>query len=98
MQNLQRVNLMLEPQQRKVLEKIARERNRSISDLVREYITAGLKEAASPQQERLAALECARDLSARIMKRNKSKQRINAVDAISEIRAERVHELLGRRR
>jgi hypothetical protein len=98
MHNLQRVNLLLEQQQRKGLEKLARERNRSISDLVREYITAGLKEDYSPQRERQLALERSRALSARITKQRKDKQPINAVNVISDIRDERTHELLGRRR
>jgi len=42
MENLQRVNLLLERRQREALERLARQRNRSVSDLVREYITAGL--------------------------------------------------------
>ena len=98
MHNLQRVNLLLEQDQRDALEKLARHRNRSISDLVREYIAVGLKEDNSQQRERLLALEQARELSARIMKRWKGKQLTKIVDVISGIRDERTHELLGRRR
>ena len=57
MPNLQRVNLLLERRQREALEKLARQRNRSVSDLVREYIAAGLREDNSQQRERLQALE-----------------------------------------
>jgi hypothetical protein len=95
MQNLQRVNLLLEKRQREALEKLARQRNRSVSDLVREYITAGLKEDNSQQRERLLALEHARALRARIMKRRKRKPLPDAVKVIEKIREERVNELLG---
>ncbi len=98
MQNLQRVNLLLERRQREALERLARQRNRSVSDLVREYITAGLKEDNSRQRERLLALENARTLSARILKRRKGKPIADPVKVIKRIREERVNELLGRRR
>lgn len=95
MQNLQRVNLLLEKRQREALEKLARQRNRSVSDLVREYITAGLKEDNSQQRERLVALEHARALRARIMKRRKGKSLPDVVKVIEKMREERVNELLG---
>jgi hypothetical protein len=98
MQNLQRVNLLLEKRQREALEKLARQRNRSVSDLVREYIAAGLKEDNSQQRERLLALEHARALRARIMKRRKNKPLTNSVKALERMRNERVNELLGRGR
>jgi hypothetical protein len=98
MQNLQRVNLLLERRQREALEKLARQRNRSVSDLVREYIAAGLKEDNSQQRERLLALENARALSARVMKRRKGKPLTKPVKAMDKMREERVNELLGRRR
>jgi hypothetical protein len=95
MQNLQRVNLLLEKRQRQALERLARQRNRSVSDLVREYITAGLKEDNSQQRERLLALEHARTLRTRIMKRRKGKPLPDVVKVIEKIREERVNELLG---
>ncbi len=95
MQNLQRVNLLLEKCQREALEKLAHQRNRSVSDLVREYITAGLKEDNSQQRERLVALENARSLRARIMKRRKGKPLPDTVKIVEKIREERTHELLG---
>ena len=98
MQNLQRVNLLLEKRQREALERLARQRNRSVSDLVREYISAGLSEDNSQQRERLAALENARALKARVLKRRKGKPVTKAVKIIEQIRKERVNELLGRRR
>jgi hypothetical protein len=67
MQELQRVNLLLERRQREALEKLAQQKNRSVSDLVREYITAGLREDNSQQRERQLALENARALKARVL-------------------------------
>ena len=98
MQNLQRVNLLLEKRQREALERLARQRNRSVSDLVREYIAAGLREDNSQQRERLLALEHARELSARVNKRRKKKPLTKSVKVMEKTRDERVNELLGRRR
>jgi hypothetical protein len=98
MENLQRVNLLLEKRQRQALERLARQRNRSVSDLVREYITAGLREDNSQQRERILALENARALKIRVMKRRKKKPAVNTVKVMEQMREERVNELLGRRR
>ena len=98
MENLQRVNLLLEKRQREALEKLARQHNRSVSDLVREYITAGLREDNSQQRERLLALENARAFKVRLMKRRKRKPVANTVKVMERMREERVNELLGRRR
>jgi hypothetical protein len=98
MPNLQRVNLLLERRQREELEKLARQRNRSVSDLVREYVTAGLREENSRQQERALALEHARALSAQVLKRRKGKPVPNAARIIEHIREERTNDVLGHRR
>ena len=98
MPDLQRVNLLLERHQREALEKLARQRNRSVSDLVREYIAAGLKEENSPQRERLLALENARALKERITKRRKGKRLPKTEKVLEQVREERVNELLGHRR
>jgi len=98
MQNLQRVNLLLEQRQRDALEKLARQKSRSVSDLVREYVTAGLREDNSQQRERMLALESARALKARVLKRRGGKPVTNAVKILGQIREERVNELLGRGR
>ena len=98
MQNLQRVNLLLERRQREELEKLARQRHRSVSDLVREYIAAGLKEENSQQRERLLALEDARALKERVMMRRKGKRLTKSVKVLEKVREERVNELLGHRR
>ncbi|MCC6300105.1 MAG: hypothetical protein IT314_12460 [Anaerolineales bacterium] len=96
MQNLQRVNLLLERRQREALEKLAAQKNRSVSDLVREYITAGLQEDNSRQRERALALQYGRELSARILKRRKGKPLPDIVKLMEKMREERVRELLGR--
>jgi len=98
MQNLQRVNLLLEQRQREMLEKLARQKNRSVSDLVREYITAGLREDNSQQRERRLALEHAKAISAEIRKRRKGKPIMDSVEILERIREERINELLGYRR
>jgi hypothetical protein len=98
MPNLQRVNLLLERRQREALEKLARQRNRSVSHLVREYIAAGLREANSKQQERALALEHAHALSSQILKRRKGKPLPNSVRIMEQIREERTNDILGHRR
>lgn len=98
MQNLQRVNLLLERRQREALERLAGQKKRSVSDIVREYITAGLREDNHQQRERMLALENARALRKQVLKRRKGKPLTNPVKVIQQVREERVNELLGRRR
>jgi hypothetical protein len=98
MQELQRVNLLLERRQREALERLAVQKKRSVSDLVREYIAAGLREDNSQQRERTVALESARALRDRVMKRRKGKPLTDSVKALEQIREERINELLGHRR
>lgn len=95
MDNLQRVNLMLERRQREALERIARKKGRSVSDLVREYVTQGIESENTPQQERLEALDNARVLTKRVLKRRSGKPVSDAVEIINQIREERGDELLG---
>lgn len=98
MQNLQRVNLLLERRQREELERLAAQKKRSVSDLVREYITAGLREDSVQQRERMSALENARSLSMRVLKRRKGKPLTSSIKVMEKIREERTNELLGRGR
>ena len=95
MENLQRVNLMLERRQREALERIARKKGRSISDLVREYVTQGIESENIPQRERLEALKNARVLTKRVLKRRGGKLLSDAVEVINQVREERGDELLG---
>ncbi len=96
MPNLQRVNLMLDPQQRADLDRLARQKKRSVSELVREYITAGLREDSSPQSERQQALESARALSQRILQRRQGQSLPDPAKIIDKMREERDNDLLGR--
>ena len=95
MENLQRVNLMLERRQREALERIANKKGRSVSDLVREYITQGIESENVPQQERLEALENARVLTKLVLKRRGGNPLSNAVEVINQMREERGDELPG---
>ncbi len=95
MDNLQRVNLMLERRQREELERIARKKGRSVSDLVREYVTQGIQNENTPQQERLEALENARTLTKRVLKRRGGKPVSDAAEMIDQMREERGNELPG---
>jgi predicted CopG family antitoxin len=95
MANLQRVNLMLDPQQREALERLAQQKKRSVSELVREYITAGLREDNSQQRERQQALEDARLLKERVLNRRRGQPVTDISQAINKMREERGNELLG---
>ena len=95
METLQRVNLLLERRQREALERLARQKKRSVSDLVRAYVTLGLKEENSHHSERMQALENARALKQRILERRSGKPIADSVEVIDQIREERTHELLG---
>jgi hypothetical protein len=95
MENLQRVNLLLERRQREELERLARQKGRSVSDLVRTYVTMGLSEENSPRAERMQALENARALKQRILKRRSGKPITDVVEVVNQIREERLNELLG---
>ncbi len=95
MDHLQRVNLMLERRQREALERIARKKGRSVSDLVREYVRQGIQNENTPQQERQEALENARALTKRVLDRRGGKPVSDAVEVIDQMREERGDELLG---
>ena len=95
MPNLERVNLMLDPRQREELERVAKQKKRSVSELVREYITTGLREDNSPQHEREQALASARTLSAQILKRRQGQPLPDLSEVINQMREERDNELLG---
>jgi len=95
METLQRVNLLLERRQREALERLARQKGRSVSDLVRTYVTMGLSEENNQQRERMLALENARALKQRILERRGGKPITDSVEVIDQMREERMSELLG---
>ncbi len=98
MQDLQRVNLLLERRQREELERLANEKKRSVSDLVREYIAVGLNEENKKQRERALALKNARALTMEVKSRRKGKSLPKTTKLLEQIREERANELLGHRR
>ena len=61
-------------------------------------ITAGLREDSVQQRERMSALENARSLSMRVLKRRKGKPLTSSIKVMEKIREERTNELLGRGR
>jgi hypothetical protein len=95
MESLQRVNLLLERRQREALQRVARREGRSVSDLVRAYITLGLNEGNNRQDERIHALENARALKQHILDRRGGKPLTDAGVILDRIREKRTHELLG---
>jgi hypothetical protein len=97
MDNLQRVNLLIECQQRQAIEKLAHQKGCSVSYLVREYITQGMEAEKGPQQERAQALQNARTLKERIVKRRRGRPISYAAKIVNQMREARTDELLGRR-
>jgi hypothetical protein len=98
MKDLQRVNLLLERRQREELERLATEKKRSVSDLVREYIAVGLSEENKKQRARALALKNARSLTAEVKSQRKGKPLPKTTKLMQQIRQERTNELLGHRR
>ena len=92
----ERVQILLEPSQRAALARRARQTGRSVSDLVRTYVTMGLNEENGLRAERAQALENARALKQRILKRRGGKPVTDSVEVLGQIREERMYELLGR--
>ena len=86
MDNLQWVNLMLERRQREALERIARKKGCNTGDLMREYVKKGVDSESTPHQERMEALENARTLTKRILKRRGGQPLPDAVEIINHIR------------
>ena len=61
---MQRVQMLLEPEQRKKLEKLARQQGKSIAEVTRQAIDIGLEKLSVDErrEQMLAALEAARKL------------------------------------
>jgi predicted transcriptional regulator len=88
---LQRVQMLLDPEQRRKLAELAKARKKSIAEITRQAIDAGLEKLmVMEQRERmLAALDAAHKL--------RDSMPMLAVDVVTEIhqmREERDHELL----
>lgn len=60
-ERLRRTQILLEPEQHEALREIAADENRSLSDVIREFLAAQLasrqRDAEAAQQRRLAALD-----------------------------------------
>ena len=83
-----RTQLLLDPDQYQVVAQLAASQNRSISEVVREFIDLGLEQLQRRRQQRLQALEeitaLRQDLEARVG--------IHPGDPVAEVRAERMRE------
>lgn len=95
---MQRVQLLLEPRQRQELAKLAQAQGKSIAEITRRAIDAGLEKLnEDDQQERmLAVLEVAQQLRARIHARTGKTLDIDVVEDIRQMREERDEELFNR--
>ncbi len=93
-----RAQILLEPEQRKILAEIALRENRSVSDVVREavaeYVTAKMQQDVN--QRRRRALEKADRLREKILKNRGGKPiEMDFVEMLNQMRDERTHELLN---
>ena len=100
---LQRTHILLEHEQKRVLEKIAEQQGRSISELAREYITDGIerhnREVTKRVQRRLAAIEQAEQVREVIsQERGGHPMDVETADIIREMREERDDTILDRNR
>lgn len=94
---------MLDPEQKRALEKIAQQQGRSVSELAMEYITDGIerfnRERAESIQRRLAALERAEQVREMIrLERGGKPLDVDIVEIIQEMREERDGDILDRNR
>lgn len=63
---MHRTQLFLEPEQHEALERQAREQGRSISEVVREYVDAGLARSRLGKEQKLAVLDRLAEFGRRI--------------------------------
>lgn len=90
---LQRVQMLLEPRQHSKLAELAKAQGKSIAEITRQAIDAGLEKmnAAEQSQRMLATLETARKL-----RETMPMLALEPVADIHQLREERDHELLCR--
>jgi len=95
---LQRVQMLLEPRQRRKLAELAKKQGKSIAEVTRQAIDAGLAQIAQddPQARMLAALEAARTLREGMRQRYGQPLDVNIVEDIQQMREERDEELSRR--
>ena len=92
---MQRVQMLLEPKQRRKLAELAKIQGKSIAEITREAINLGLDQMAQtdPQTQMLAALEAARKLRESMRQQNGQPLDVYVVEIIRQIREERDEEL-----
>ena len=90
---LERVQMLLEPRQRRKLVELAKAQGKSVAEITRQAIDAGLEKLSTiEQRERmLAALEAARKLRDSMPMLD-----VDVVADIHQMREERDHELFSR--
>lgn len=95
---MQRVQMLLKPQQRRKLAELAKAQGKSVAEITRQAIDAGLAqmEQETPQARMLAALEAARQLREQMCERNGQPLDIDIVEQIRQMREERDEELSRR--
>ena len=92
---MQRVQMLLEPEQRRKLAELAKTQGKSIAEITRQAIDVGLAQMAQddPQARMLAALEAARELRESMRQHNGKPLDVNVVEDIRQMREERDEEL-----
>ncbi len=95
---MQRVQMLLEPQQRHKLAKLAKLQGKSIAEVTRQAIDMGLEQMAQddPRAHLLAALDAARQLRESMRQRNGQPLEIDVVEEIRQMREERDEDLFRR--
>ena len=90
---MQRVQMLLEPEQRRKLAELAKTQGKSIAEITRQAIDAGLAqmEQDKPQARLLAALDAARQL-----RESMPLMDIDLVAELHQMREERDNELISR--
>jgi glycerol-3-phosphate dehydrogenase len=101
--NLQRTHILLDPNQKKTLEEIAKRHGRSVSDLTRELIAKGIEQLNREReleiQKRLEALDQAHQVRELILReREDAPIEVDLVKVLREMREERDGTILGRDR
>lgn len=101
--NLQRTHILLDPNQKKTLEEIAKRHGRSVSDLTRELIEKGIEQLNREReleiQKRLEALDQAHQVRELILREVEDAPiEVDLVKVLREMREERDGTILGRDR
>jgi predicted DNA-binding protein len=95
---MQRVQMLLEPRQRRKLSELAKAQGKSVAEVTRDAIDLGLEQMKQidRQARMLAALEAAKRLRESIRQRNNGPLSIDVVADIRQMREERDEELYHR--